>query len=280
MELTPEGHQIIDDVARRHGVSSGAALTLLRALALGNGSQAQFNHPDLGGMGQWSRGGMIMVGDMFNQGLKQRVDALCCELADILHGHAMFVRGGRAHQSQSQGSDSNVSLFVREPGISSNNWWPDGLGNPSSTGSQNNLQYACFPAARRLAIRQGENIRLYDTGDHQIAGFSQQQSGDQSLTFSSQHGLVRVASLPLIPPETIVPSSTDDNGDGDLRQQPSAALSPKPFARDYPPGSAAPAPQAADAIIATIERLAGLRQKNILSEEEFAAKKAELLSRL
>jgi predicted Zn-dependent peptidase len=33
-------------------------------------------------------------------------------------------------------------------------------------------------------------------------------------------------------------------------------------------------------IIATIERLADLRQKGVLTEEEFAAKKSELLSRL
>jgi len=32
--------------------------------------------------------------------------------------------------------------------------------------------------------------------------------------------------------------------------------------------------------LTTIERLSDLRQKNILTEEEFAAKKAELLSRL
>ena len=42
---------------------------MVRALMEGNGSQAQFSHPDLGGMGQWSQGGMIMVGDMFNEGL-------------------------------------------------------------------------------------------------------------------------------------------------------------------------------------------------------------------
>jgi hypothetical protein len=33
-------------------------------------------------------------------------------------------------------------------------------------------------------------------------------------------------------------------------------------------------------IFATIERLAELRQKGVLTEEEFAAKKSELLSRL
>jgi len=62
---------------------------LLGALEQGNGRQAQFNHPDLGGMGQWSQGGMIMVGDMFNQGLKYRVDALCNELAGLLRSQPL-----------------------------------------------------------------------------------------------------------------------------------------------------------------------------------------------
>ncbi|MEJ0095213.1 MAG: SHOCT domain-containing protein [Methylocella sp.] len=271
-ELTRQGRQMIDNAARRNGIGGDAALTLLRALALGHGSQAQFNHPDLGGMGQWSQGGMIMIGDMFNQGLKQRVDALCRELADILRNDAIFERATGAHQSQSQsGGDANVSLFVREPGASSHNWWPDGLGNPSSTGSQNDLQYACFPAARRLAIRQGGRVSLYDTGEHQINGFSQQQSGDQSLTFTSQRGLVRIAELTLITPET----NTSRAADNDPHPQSSPFVAPVERA-----ARAAPAEPAAGDVFAMIERLADLRQKNILSEEEFAAKKTELLSRL
>ena len=74
--LTPEGLRMVAGAAERHGVSLDAAVALLGALAEGNGRQAQFNHPDLGGMGQWSEGGMIMVGDMFNHDLKARVDAL------------------------------------------------------------------------------------------------------------------------------------------------------------------------------------------------------------
>jgi hypothetical protein len=42
----------------------------------------------------------------------------------------------------------------------------------------------------------------------------------------------------------------------------------------------APAPASTDDILTMIERLSDLRQKNILTEEEFAAKKAELLNRL
>ena len=94
--------------------------------------------------------------------------------------------------------DPAVSLFVRGGGSSGGAWWPAELGVPSSTGAQNNIRYACFPATRRLAIQIDGRVMVYDTLDHQIAGFSQQQSGDASLTFSSQHGLVRVDDLPSI----------------------------------------------------------------------------------
>ncbi len=41
---------------------------------------AQFSHPDFGGMSQWSPG-MTMVGDMFDNSLKLKLDAECTELA-------------------------------------------------------------------------------------------------------------------------------------------------------------------------------------------------------
>ena len=258
MNVTPEGYRVIEEVANRNGVSIDAALTLLNALALGNGAQAQFNHPDLGGMGQWSQGGMIMIGDMFNQGLKFRVDTLCNELSRLLRDQPLFAPVA-SMQSQRQG-DGGVSLFV--PG-SSGSWWPAGLGAPASTGSQNDLRYAFFPGSQRLAIQQGgQPARVYDTGTHAIGGFSQQQGGDQSLTFTSQFGLVRVADLPEIG-ATVAPI-----------EDPSPRSTPAPSSVSV----AAPAPSGD--VFTMIERLADLRQKGILTEEEFAAKKAELLSRL
>jgi len=276
-ELTPEGRKIVDDLARRHGVGSDAVAALLCALELGNGAQAQFNHPDLGGMGQWSQGGMIMIGDMFNQGLKYRVDALCREIADLLRSQPSLNRPV-ASQSQSQshsGGYAGVSLFIKGSGQSSHNWWPAELGSPASTGAQNNLHYACFPDQRRLAIRHDGQVSVYDTGEHRITGFSQQQSGDQSLTFTSQFGLVRVADLSLIL-----------SGNHDLHNPSAAQPSERPLTatpvQRQPPQTppATPAPASTDDILTTIERLSDLRQKNILTETEFAAKKAELLSRL
>jgi hypothetical protein len=88
-ELTDQGRQRIDELAKRYSVSSGAVMTLLRALVNSNGDMAQFNHPELGGGGQWMRGGMTMVGDMFNYGLKSKVDGLCSELSQLLAQHAV-----------------------------------------------------------------------------------------------------------------------------------------------------------------------------------------------
>lgn len=267
--LTPEGLRIVADVANRHGVSLDAAVALFGALAQGNGRQAQFNHPELGGMGQWSQGGMIMVGDMFNQGLKHRVDALCNELAGLLHSQPSLSVGAGQVQSQGQSRGEGVSLFVAGP-ASASQWWPAQLGSPASTGAQNDLRYAFFPSQRRLAIQQGGQVRLYDTGEHRLSGFSQQQGGDQSLTFTSQFGLVRIDDLPLILLE----------GDRPQNRPSSVAVAPSQTPEAVSPAAPIVASLATDDILKTIERLAELRQKDILTEEEFVTKKAQLLSRL
>jgi hypothetical protein len=40
---------------------------------------------------------------------------------------------------------------------------------------------------------------VYDTGSHRIFGVAQAQSSDQTPSFTSQDGLVRVADLPKVP---------------------------------------------------------------------------------
>jgi hypothetical protein len=63
-------------------------------------------------------------------------------------------------------------------------------------GAQNDLKYAVFAESRRLAIKDGECVQIYDTGNHRIFGVAQAQCTDQTLTFSSQDGSVRVNDLP------------------------------------------------------------------------------------
>jgi hypothetical protein len=139
-------------------LSTDAVVTLLQSLVNGNGTMAQFNHRELGGGGQWMLGGMTMVGDMFNHGLKAKVGGLCSELSQLL-AQQPFVPFPASFQSQSQGGHQrqqggyagagSVSLFVAEaPGRASGQWWPAELGFPNGSGGQNKVRYAYFNPAR------------------------------------------------------------------------------------------------------------------------------------
>src|SRR5277367_2861674 len=82
--FTDQGWQKILELSQRYGVSTDAVTSLLQSVMNGNGTMAQFYHQELGGGGQWMQGGMTMVGDMFNYGLKSKVDGLCTELSQLL----------------------------------------------------------------------------------------------------------------------------------------------------------------------------------------------------
>lgn len=164
----------IAEIAERHGFSTDAARAIAEALRHGGGHMAQFNHPELGGMGQWAAGGMIMIGDMGNNALKARVDALCRDIAAI---------------------PGPVPAAAELEPTPDDRWWPPELGAPAAGGSQNDMRYACFPDKRRLAVRQDGQSRIYDTGEHRITGFAQQQSTTQTLRFTSQSGVVRLEDL-------------------------------------------------------------------------------------
>ena len=286
-QLTPEGQQIINTIAQRYNFSSDAVFSMLQSVINGNGSMAQFSHPEFGGSGQWMRGGMIMLGDMFNNGLKNTVGNLCQELANLIANQPGLIQTG-SFQSQNQGTQqqshfndnftvnnqqqngfgptSPVSLFVPPPAGSSGNWWPAGLQFPTSTGAQNNMRYAYFASIKRLAIDVNGHVSLYDTLDHQISGFSQQQSGGSSVTFTSQYGLIDINTLPLISIDNVPVQPT-------IQSQTAAPYIPET------PAYIQDASQAAD-IFEAIEKLATLKEKGILTDNEFSSKKAELLSRL
>jgi hypothetical protein len=152
-----------------------------------------------------------------------------------------------------------------------NAWWPAELGNPSSTGGQNDVRYAYFPQKRRLVILLNGIVTLYDTLDHQIGGVQQQQGGYAvSIMFTSQYGTFSIDTLRMV-------SSTSD---------PVTAASSDESARPTPifsatsHGGSTGGQQSNDEILRSLERIADLHQKGILSDEEFKSKKAELLSRL
>lgn len=305
-QLSPAGQQAIDDIAQRHGFSVDATLSMLDSVINGNGSQAQFSHPEFSGSGQWMRGGMTMVSDMFNNHLKGRVDGLCSELSNLVmrepdllrsgsfqsqrqgggygDGQAQTHYGGNAQSYSSQNSNGNgfgaSSLFVPPAPGSSNDWWPADLRWPNSTGAQNGVRYAYFAQARRLAIELNGRVTVYDTLDHQIGGFSQQQSYGGTLSFNSQYGLIDVASLPVISVDGAAPFAPVQATQTNVWQNDPAPASTQGNGGFGNPSSGTTPSGGAQDIFATIERLADLRAKGILSEDEFASKKAELLNRV
>ena len=128
----------IAEIAQRHGFSPDAARAVAEALRHGGNTMAQFNHPELGGMGQWVAGGMLMIGDMFNNDLKARVGALCRDLA---------------------AAPGPIPAAAEQEPAQTSHWWPDYLGTPSATGAQNDMRYACFPDRRRLAVMRDGHVQ-------------------------------------------------------------------------------------------------------------------------
>jgi hypothetical protein len=166
---------------------------------------------------------------------------MCSQLADLAARHPRTPYGSAA-----------VSGGVR-------GWWPEGMGLPSSSGAQNDMRYAFFPNERRLAISDGGDVTVYDTADHMISGVSQQQGGSRNLAFTSQRGDVKLSDL----------RQVSHGGD--------EARTPVPAPVNEGVRTEA---TGADEIFRRIEGLSELLKKGILTEDEFRAKKAELLARL
>lgn len=168
MEKTRE--EAIKDIASSHDVSVGTVAILLNSLETTGGNQVQFNISELGGMGQWQPG-MVMVGDMFNSGLKYKVDQICSELS-------AWVR------SRPKEEPKHGTSIITD--------------NSSATfkGSQNNSHYAYHASDKRLVIENGGKTTLYDTTGYPLTGVQQSQDGSgKRLSFTYPGGTVQVSEL-------------------------------------------------------------------------------------
>lgn len=281
--LTPAGENAVTELSSRYGISTDAVRTMLDAVNNGRGTMAQFNIPELGGSGQWMRGGMTMVGNMFDHGLKSRVDGLCRDLSAVLSQHQVYPPRDAA------GGSSGANSF------GSGSWWPSDLGSPSSSGGQNGSKYAVFPGARRLAVLVSGELAVYDTLDHSIGGVQQQQGGGPgSLEFTSQYGTFGAESLPRVDRESsdsfshdqsAPPASTSSYTPRTSSTEPSSQQSSAPQSsapQDSKQTGARGNQVGADIseITAAIEALAGLHAKGFLTDDEFFSKKTELLGRV
>ncbi|TYK66749.1 SHOCT domain-containing protein [Colwellia echini] len=269
--LTDIGENLVSGISNRYGVSREAVIHMMVAINNGGGSMAQFSCPELGGSGQWMRGGMTMVGDMFNNGLKTTVDNLCSELANILSNNQIF-----------------PVVPAGSPG--SNQWWPANLGSPFSSGAQNNIRYAIFP--NRLVVELNGQLSIYDTLDHNIGGISQQQGNSSTLNFTSQWGNIDVRNLPLISgpgqsqPEDNIPTSpmneqAVDNTATPVNQATEASMPPvNSQAVNTQAMNSSSTTYSVTETLEIIDKLAKLRDNGALTDEEYNLKKADLLKRI
>lgn len=286
----PDPHALVDELARVHGFTPSGVHAMRDALVRGDNRMAQFDHPDFGGAGQWMQGGMLMTADPFDHALKRRIGALCEDLASRLDrdpdrdapasGSPFTETAGFQRQSQTSGGAAHVQDArdlpsgggdMRFASRASSSWWPASLGRPESTGSQDDMRYAYFAGPRRLAIESGGRMTLYDTDDHRISGVSQQQGGRGTLAFTSQHGPVAIDAL------RVVDAATNEASDA----SPIASLEPPSGASPVASllSRRAPAADPHDPFTA-LERLSDLHRRGVISDAEFAAKKAELLDRI
>lgn len=152
----------IKNLAKKYGFSEQTVETLLQGLIQSGGNQVQFNISELGGMGQW-QSSMVMIGDMFNNGLKNSVNNLCFELAELS-------RNVPAETKESKKSKAEDPITFK--------------------GSQNEDGYQYIASKNRLEIlKNGKVTAKYDTTGFELTGAQQQQSNaDKDFKFQDKSG--------------------------------------------------------------------------------------------
>ncbi len=244
-KLTPEGERIVEALAAQYKIGADAVRMMLDAVAQGGGSMPRFNVPEFGGGGEWMRGAMPTMGDMAMGSMKATVDSLYSELSNLMAAQAsLFMPGSQWPAPEA--------------------WWPAELGEPSLTGARQSTRYAYFAQIRRLAVDLAGRVEVYDTTGFNIGGLAPQAGEEEPLAFASNRGPVRLDSFPRV---------------YGMAQEARTAPEAKAPASEAAPAQK-PATDDAGSILALIEQLGALKEKGILTEEEFAAKKAGLLSQL
>ncbi|GAB4120142.1 MAG: hypothetical protein OHK0057_26060 [Thermoflexibacter sp.] len=162
----------LKEIAMKYDLSLGAVIMLFSGLQNTQGNQVQFNHPELGGVGQW-QAGMIMIGDMFNHALKAKINELCHELALIV--------------KKEQKATPKKSVIKNFDAI---------YGTPALKGTQNDLKYAYYPAKDIFIIEQYGKLEKYSTEGYQVTGISQQQNYfSQDLIIQTDKGNITLSML-------------------------------------------------------------------------------------
>lgn len=237
------------ELAAYYGFGDEAVAQLWRAVSDGGGDMASFDHPEFLGPGQWMRGGLILITDPADRVLKNRIDSLCNALSRALREDRAPAVGQRRLNAEARAWDT--------PGNLRRAWWPGSMGDPDAAADTGALAYAYFDRPRLLAIRRDDTVTWYDTGVHRITGIAYDDGRNETLVMTST-----IAEVPLNKLTPQVGASDTRGTQVDTRNE-APPIRPK-----------------SEDILDAIARLAELYRQGALTENEFAAKKRELLARL
>ena len=112
-QLSPTGRQTINYLAQQHGFSPAAVSSMLESLISAT-EYGRVQSPRIGGSGQWMKGGMTMVSDMFNDHLKDQINQLCSDLSRLV-ANETILSGSGSFQSQRQGNQQQDHFGGGQP---------------------------------------------------------------------------------------------------------------------------------------------------------------------
>lgn len=180
-DLTP----LYKQVSATYGLSIEAIEVLAQALVEGGYRSASFNHRELGGVGKWN-GGDVILGDMSQEAWRLKIWRAIQALLPTLQ---QTIRAAPV-------ADTDDATFVMM-------WWADvTLREPAISGVFESLTYGYFLEAGRVVVRNEDHHTLmhYDARGLLVTGLdvAAGERGQRVLVLRSINGDVPVHELPPI----------------------------------------------------------------------------------
>jgi hypothetical protein len=176
--------KILAKIGEQHGFSLDAMQALGAELLRGGLKRARFNHPELGGIGMWSHG-EVVIGDMSDEETRVRIWQVVDALMPALKQVEVSEDVRRATQDQ--------TLVMP--------WWGDiKLGSPAVQGVMESLTYGYFLESHRVIVRKDDKITHYDASGLAVMdiGIVYGERAMPQVALQLVDGTVPVSDLPII----------------------------------------------------------------------------------
>lgn len=171
---------LYQQLSNTHHVSVEAIQVLVRALVEGGYRSANFNHPELGGVGKWN-GGDVILGDMSQEALRLKIWRIVQGLLPTLQQ--------TIPPEPIQEADAT---FVMP-------WWNDvTLREPVLKGMFESTTFGYFLEGARVVVKQSEHITHYDASGHLVTDLQMMSGarGQMVLVLQTLSGDIAVSDLP------------------------------------------------------------------------------------